>query len=717
MTAVLASQGEVPLTSARLVYEPKYDGIRVLAAVTPAHPTPTVSLYSRNGNDKAAQFPEIVKALRGLASALPGTTVLDGELVALDARGEPASFTRLQGRMHLTGARDIAAQVDRVPTAFIVFDLLRVGQDDLRPLALTLRRARLEKLLHTRTDERLREGSYVAGDGRALLERARAEDWEGLLVKDADSRYTSGRRSPAWRKLKLKKRAEFVIGGWTKPKGTRAAFGALAVGTPVDRPKATAAQRRGARDASASGDASPALRYCGNVGTGFNDRTLVDLATRLAPLARTTSPFVEGTVPRGVQYVEPRLVCEVEYAEFTPDGNLRHPVFLGLREDVAAAAIRDDAQAGRGRGGLRLVSSASAREASASARGATADTSEGVMAASASALRAPADTSERRPYLTHVEGRLRELEEAGRDGTLEFDDGTTLDVSNLRKVFWPPSGLTKGDLLRHYLRVAPFILPVVADRPLVMKRFPNGVKGKSFYQHRAPDPLPAGVRVALVEDDGDGEAVPQIIGGTLQTLLYGAQLASISQDPWFSRVGSLDQADMVAIDLDPMPGVPFRQVLDVARWLHEMIVLLELPAVAKTSGASGLHIFFPLAPGTSYQSGLLLCQILATAVATRHPQVATVERSVAKRGRTVYVDYLQNIRGKTLACAYSARASEFAGVSAPLRWEELDEDVRPEDVTLQTIAARLDKVGDLWNPVMTGPPVDLLAVLERLERG
>jgi bifunctional non-homologous end joining protein LigD len=710
MTAVLASPGEVPLTSARLVYEPKYDGIRVLAVVTPAHPTPSVALYSRNGNDKAAQFPEIARALRGLAPALPGTTVLDGELVALDARGEPTSFTRLQGRMHLTGARDIAAQVDRVPTAFIVFDLLRLGQDDLRPLALTLRRARLEKLLHTRTDERLREGSYVAGDGRALLARARAEHWEGLLVKDADARYESGRRSPTWRKLKLKKRAEFVIGGWTKPKGTRAAFGALAVGTPVDRPQATSGTRRGSRDASASGDASPALRYCGNVGTGFNDRTLDDVAKRLAPLARPTSPFVEGTVPRGVQYVEPRLVCEVEYAEFTPDGNLRHPVFLGLRDDVAAAAIRDDAQAGRGRGGLRLVSSASALRASAfavpAAADRSADTPESLMAG-----------SESRPYLTHIEERLRELEEAGRDGTLEFDDGTSLDVSNLRKVFWPPSGLTKGDLLRHYVRVSPFILPVVADRPLVMKRFPNGVKGKSFYQHRAPDPLPAGVRVALVEDDGDGEAVPQIIGGTLQTLLYGAQLASISQDPWFSRVGSLDEADMVAIDLDPMPGVPFRQVLDVARWLHEMIVLLELPAVAKTSGASGLHIFFPLAPGTSYQSGLLLCQILATAVATRHPQVATVERSVAKRGRTVYVDYLQNIRGKTLACAYSARASEFAGVSAPLRWEELDEDVRPEDVTLHTMAARLDEVGDLWNPVMTGPPVDLHAVLERLERG
>jgi bifunctional non-homologous end joining protein LigD len=166
-----------------------------------------------------------------------------------------------------------------------------------------------------------------------------------------------------------------------------------------------------------------------------------------------------------------------------------------------------------------------------------------------------------------------------------------------------------------------------------------------------------------------------------------------------------------------MPGVPFRQVLDVARWLHEAIVLLGLPAVAKTSGASGLHIHLPLAAGTSYESGQLLCRILATTVAARHPQVATVERRVAKRGRTVYVDYLQNIEGKTLASAYSARASQFAGVSTPLRWEELDADIRPEDFTLTTIAARLAGTGDLWNPVMEGPPVDLRDVLARLERG
>lgn len=669
MLATLAKLADVPLTSSRLVYEPKYDGIRLLAVIQPAHPVPSVALYSRNGNDKSAQFPEAVRALRGLGPVLTGTTIIDGELVALDARGEPTSFTRLQGRMHLTGTDAIASQVGRVPTAFIAFDLLRVGSDDLRPLPLTLRRARLETLLHTRTDQRLREGEYVAGHGAALLERARADNWEGLIVKDAESRYESGRRSPAWRKVKLNARAEFVIGGWTDPKGSRAVLGALVLGTPVKQ-----AGRGGRRSISTL------LRYAGNVGTGFNARTLEMLGARLRPLARKTSPFVEGAPPRGTHWVDPQLVCEVDYAEITPDGHLRHPVYAGLRDDVVPDAIDDE--------GAASIDPADRLDA---------------------ALQAP--------VLSALIAQLHALEEAGRDGTLSFEDGTQLDVTNLRKVFWPGSGLTKGDLFRHYVRVSPWILPVVAERPLVMKRFPNGVKGKSFYQHRAPDTLPAGVRVSNIEDDKGGEAIPQIVGGTLQALLYGVQLGSISQDPWFSRVGSLEYADMVAIDLDPMPGVPFRQVLDVARWLREAIEVLGLPAVAKTSGASGLHIYFPLAPETSYQSGLLLCQILATTVASRHPEAATVERSVARRGRTVYVDYLQNIRGKTLASAYSARASEFAGVSTPLRWADLDDDIRPEDFTMQSVRERLAAVGDLWNPVMSGPPVDLHDVLSRIENG
>jgi bifunctional non-homologous end joining protein LigD len=306
------------------------------------------------------------------------------------------------------------------------------------------------------------------------------------------------------------------------------------------------------------------------------------------------------------------------------------------------------------------------------------------------------------------------LEDAGRDGALTLPDGV-LEVTNPKKVFWPASGLTKGDLLRYYTRVSPWLLPVIADRPLVMKRYPNGVLGKAFYQQRAPDTVPPGVKVQVVEGDEDDDGpMPRLVGGSLITLLYVAQLGAISLDPWFSRADSPAAADFVAIDLDPMPGVPFTQVRDVARWVHEALVMLDVPAALKTSGSSGLHIYIPLAEGTSYESGQLLCQIIATAVASQHPKVATVERAVAKRGRTVYVDYLQNIEGKTLACAYSARASQFAGVSTPLQWDELNEDIRPEDFTLENAFARFDLVGDLWNPVMRGTPVDLRGVIERL---
>jgi bifunctional non-homologous end joining protein LigD len=376
----------------------------------------------------------------------------------------------------------------------------------------------------------------------------------------------------------------------------------------------------------------------------------------------------------------------VRFGEWTPEGRLRHPVFLGLRDDV----------------GIEDADSCDPRPSPRTSR---------------TPAELDMDASESRPYqlpghLQSVVDTLHQLEDAGRDGTLTLPDGT-LDVTNLRKVFWPGSGSTKGDLLRYYTSVSPWLLPVIADRPLVMKRYPNGVLGKAFYQQRAPDTVPPGVRVEVVDEDDDGP-MPRLVGGSLVTLLYVAQLGAISFDPWFSRVSSPEMADFVAIDLDPMPGVPFTQVRDVARWVREALEMLDVPAALKTSGSSGLHVYIPLAQGTSCESGQLLCQIVATAVATQHPRVATVERAVARRGRTVYVDYLQNIQGKTLACAYSARASQFAGVSTPLRWAELDEDVRPEDFTLANVLDRFAEAGDLWNPVLQGPPVDLRDVIARL---
>ena len=220
------------------------------------------------------------------------------------------------------------------------------------------------------------------------------------------------------------------------------------------------------------------------------------------------------------------------------------------------------------------------------------------------------------------------------------------------------------------------------------------------------------MRIETLPDD---DVPARLVGGSLKTLLYMAQLASISMDPWFSTTRALHTPDQVAIDLDPQPGATFAQILDVARWVHEVLDRVGVTAFPKTSGSEGLHIFMPLQPGTPYQAGMLFCQIVATMVATEHPKVATVERTVSKRKPgTIYVDYLQNIEGKTLACAYSARASHFAGVSTPLTWDEVHGDVRPEDFTIDTMLPRVREVGDLWAGTRQHEGADLLAALDRL---
>jgi bifunctional non-homologous end joining protein LigD len=492
----------------------------------------------------------------------------------------------------------------------------------------------------------------VPRDGRALYARALAGGWEGLIAKRAQSVYQPGQRTTDWRKIKILHEQEFVVGGWTEPRQSRLHLGALLIGVYDDR---------------------TSLRYAGRVGTGFDDRELARLITRLKPLEIGKSPFRDP--PRSnekTHWVRPTLVAQVKFTEWTADGSLRHPVYLGLRDDKAPKDVRHE--------------------------GAEAGT---VQASGFKESQVP--TAE--PETSSLLDQLRSLEDAHRDGTLSLPGGASLRVTNLHKVFWPKQKLTKGDLMRYYVEAAPFVLPAVADRPLVMKRFPNGIAAAPFYQHRATDP-PEGVRVERVlEADGSGRQ--QIVGGDLTTLLYMTQLAAISQDPWFSRVASPHTADYVALDLDPMPGVTFAQVLDVAQWIRDELATLGATGVPKTSGADGAHVYIPLPPGTPYDAGLLFCQIVATVVAQKHPKLATVERSVKARGRRVYVDYLQNIPGKTLATAYSARASEYAGVSTPLTWDEVVKGVKREAFTIETVPARLRAVGDLWAALRTSKGVDL----------
>ncbi len=653
---MLASLGDAPLDDPRLVYEPKYDGIRAIAEVTPSG---DVHLWSRLGNEKTRQFPEIASALAKFAGRLKKPLVLDGEIVALTPDGKPAGFQRLQGRIHLSG--ELPQGSSSVNTACILFDVLRDGTRDLRDLPFVERRKILEGLFARSKDTRLRISEVVRGDGHALYQRALDEGWEGLIAKRADSLYKSGKRTPDWCKLKITHEQEFVIGGWTEPRQTRTYFGALLLG--VYEP------------------AGDGLIYVGHTGTGFNERELARLMKLLRPLETPDCPFAER--PRTNErphWVEPKLVAQIRFTEWTADGKLRHPVYLGLRDDKRPRDVVREQKA--------------------------------PLQATVTRRQARRGVGPEPPDLQGVIEQLQALEAARRDGSLNLPDGQRLAVTNLHKMFWPKEKLTKGDLFRYYVKVAPFILPAVADRPLVMKRFPNGVTGKPFYQHRVAD-VPSGVRVETV---AVAERRPQLLGGDLLTLLYMTQLAAISQDPWFSRVQSPEFADYVALDLDPMPGLEFTRTLEVARWVHDELEALGAPGVPKTSGSEGLHIYIPLPPGTPYEAGLLFCQIVATVVAQKHPRHATIERTVAARGKRVYIDFMQNVLGKTLATAYSARASEYAGVSTPLTWQEVHAGVEREEFTIRTVPERVKTTGDLWATLRKSRGVNLESVSRYFEK-
>ena len=728
---MLATLADPPLTGASLVFEPKYDGIRALIEIEPAatRKSAAVHLWSRLGNDKTSQFPSIVEALASFGAAAREPLVIDGEIVALDRDGRPMGFQRLQGRIHLSDANDVA-RIDREqPVAFIAFDLLREGTEDLRGLPLTERRARLERLLAKSKSPAIRISEQVARDGRALHARAQQEGWEGLIVKDATSPYQSGRRSPSWRKLKLHHEQEFVVGGWTEPRNTRQHFGALLLGVYENdgsRLKAQGSEIKAQGSGLRAQGAEAKLIYVGHTGTGFDERELQRVSKLLKARAIGRAPFANPIKSNETaHWVRPDLVAQVRFTEWTDDGKLRHPVYLGLRDDKDARSViretpaspKAEAPAARAR---RVVAEREAPGGGAPGALINADRA----ARSRTTRRAKPNVGERVSKKTvgstvalssmqPVVDQLQALEDARRDGPITLPDGSRMSVTNPAKPFWPKLKLTKGDLLRYYATVAPFILPVVADRPLVMKRFPNGVDDPvAFYQQRKQkERPPAGVRIEVLPENIDPIDEPgteRFIGGSLITLLYMTQLAAISQDPWFSRVQSPMDADYVAIDLDPGDGATFAQVRDVACWVRDELEALQVPGFLKTSGSRGLHIYIPLPAETSYESGQLFCQIVATVVASKHPKVATVERMVKRRPRgTVYVDFLQNILGKTLATAYSARASEFAGVSTPLAWEEIDSDLDPRDFTIVTAPSRFREVGDLWARLRTSKPARL----------
>jgi bifunctional non-homologous end joining protein LigD len=298
-----------------------------------------------------------------------------------------------------------------------------------------------------------------------------------------------------------------------------------------------------------------------------------------------------------------------------------------------------------------------------------------------------------------VAAQLRQIEADGGEGELRFG-GKRLRVSSLGKVFFPESGLTKGDVMRYYITVAPLLLPLIKDRPLVLKRYPDGIDGPSFFQQNAAPTTPAAVRTASVAAAAGGRA-QRIIGGDLATLLYTVQIGTIAVHPWQSRMRTHQYADTTTIDLDPGDDVPFSEVVRLAKTIKVILDKLGLVAAIKTSGASGLHIVLPLPPKTAYARAATIAERIAERVVDADPERATIERTVKKRPRgSIYVDALQNAEGKSVVAAYSVRERERATVSAPLEWRELRGALRIDSFTIEKMPLRLRKVGDLWGVAM-----------------
>jgi bifunctional non-homologous end joining protein LigD len=625
-----------PFSRPGWLFEMKYDGVRALATVQNG----AVQLRGRSGRVETSRYPE----LAALAGALRATeAVVDGEIVAFDAEGRP-SFERLQRRINVTGARQIARAAAEVPASLAAFDLLHLDGHDLRDLPLRLRKRLLRELL-TESGE-VRYADHLEEDGEGLFAAIRERGLEGMVGKRGDSRYEGGKRSPAWLKVKAWCEQDCIVCGLTAGRGGRTgSIGSLVLGV-----------YDGGR-----------LVHVGQAGSGLDEEMIEVLRRRLEPLRVEQSPFdPPPAIPQPVTWVRPELVCNVRFTEWTSAGTLRHPVFRGLRPDVRPEdCIRE-----------RPVAPAE------------------VVAEVA----VPASTPDPGPG-TEIEKALERLRGMGSDGPWEVA-GRTLKLTNLDKVYWPEEGYTKRDMIEHYVRVAPVLLPHLRDRALGMQVFPDGIHGKHFWRKRIPDHAPAWIRRWTWHGDKE---VTYVVAEEVATLAWIANSGAIDLHPWHSRIDAPEQPDWAVFDLDPFEPATFDDVREVARLVKAALDHLGMRGLPKTSGQTGLQIYVPLRRGPDYGAVRAWVEEVGRAIGQVLPDKISWEWSVAKRTGRIRIDYTQNIIGKTLAAPYSLRPAPGAPVSTPITWEEVDDSgLRPDRWNIRTIQERLATAGDLFAPVLEG---------------
>ncbi|MBV8895849.1 MAG: DNA ligase D [Acidobacteriaceae bacterium] len=615
--AMAATAVTKPPAGSQWLYEVKWDGVRALCQLHKGK----LEIHSRRGNRCDAQYPE----LADLPSQVNAKTAwLDGEICVLDENGR-ARFELIQPRI-AANSSGVPRLAETTPAVLFLFDVLYADGYDLRGVALEDRKRLLTTLVTPNQHIRISE-AYETG-GEEMFRAAQQMKLEGILAKDRHSTYEPG-RSTRWLKVKVLNEQEFLIAGFTK--GEREYFGALVLGV-----------RENGK-----------MRHAGQVGTGFDQKKMKAIYERLKPLITDTMPFAEKPSIReglkNVTWVEPEVVCQVRFLEWTRDGVLRAPVFVGLRDDkVPQEVVRETP-----------VETAAVATPSAS------------------------------------------LDFSGRELTTEVD-GHRLKFTNLDKVYFPKDGWKKRDLLSFYDAVSPWLLPHLADRPLSMKRYPNGIADEFFFQKNAGTHFPDWMRCEPITEHHPPKVNHYPIAANRASLLYLVNLGCIDQNPWMSRAGNLDHPDWILLDLDPV-DTSFDQIVEATLLVREVLKDVGLKGYPKTTGGDGMHVYVPVDPVYTYEQVRGFAELLTHLALEREPNLFTTPRSVEKRKKgRVYFDYLQIGIGKTIAAPYVVRAYDGAAVATPLDWKEVKRGIAPTDFRIDNTIERFKKVGDLFAPVLAG---------------
>jgi bifunctional non-homologous end joining protein LigD len=633
ITPMKAALAKTPPRGDEWLFEVKWDGVRAICFIEQE----SLRLVSRTGHSCEKQYPELSVIPHYVAAS---QAILDGEIAALDDKGV-ARFELIQPRIAPSDANAVSHMARARPVVYFAFDLLYLNGYDLRQVALVERKQLLESILTPTGVLRLSE--HFPGAGDAMLQAAQETGIEGLMAKRADSRYES-RRSSDWIKIKIVERQEFVICGFTA--GERDHFGALVLGVY----------------------GNGKLTWAGNVGTGFDQKTMALLRQKLDPLTAPASPFSDAPkVGKDVTWVKPELVAEVKFANWTHEGRLRAPVYLGLRSDANPSdCVREAVGQASGLSKESLLS----------------DTTNEVTR-----------TIDRHP----------------------------LKLTNLNKVFYPAEGIVKRDLLNYYDAVASLILPHLKDRPLSLKRYPNGIEHQFFFQKDAPLTFAPWLRAEEIDSDHKEAPIRYVFAEDRASLLYLVNLGCIDHNPWMSHTPTLDNPDFVLIDLDPQ-DCPYDMIVEAALLVREKLDAIGLKGYAKTTGGDGMHIYIPLEPVYSYDESRTFAEILAHLVQRDRPELFTTPRAVAKRQKgRVYFDWMQNGKTKTIAAPYVLRAYPGAPVATPLDWNEVKPGLTPGQFNIYNAPERFAKTGDLFAGVLKklqrieGPLQKLEGLLKRVK--